>query len=344
MHGLTLTDEEIVSIRSLLEEVTSQYKSSEDLQFLDDSAVIAHDLPKRVRKFLRDFKLREPAPGICMISGFPINQEKAGRTPDHWKNRPQVSPTLMEELLILLFGAILGEALGWATQQDGHIVHDVIPIRGHENEQLGSGSEQLLWWHNEDAFHPYRGDYVGLMCIRNPYSAATTFASIEMVSLPEKYVETLFQELYFIRPDESHLPKNKGAGIRDGGEVDHLLESSYQHIQKMNTKPSKLAVLYGDPKCPYVRIDPYFMDPIEEDPTARQALEALIRAIDGALSDLVLQPGDCCFIDNFRTVHGRKPFKATFDGYDRWLKRIIVAGDLRKSRSARVSPAARVLF
>jgi hypothetical protein len=34
-------------------------------------------------------------------------------------------------------------------------------------------------------------------------------------------------------------------------------------------------------------------------------------------------------------VHGRKPFKARHDGTDRWLKRLDVTLDLRKSRAAR---------
>jgi len=34
-------------------------------------------------------------------------------------------------------------------------------------------------------------------------------------------------------------------------------------------------------------------------------------------------------------VHGRKPFTARFDGTDRWLKRVCITRDLRKSRDAR---------
>lgn len=41
------------------------------------------------------------------------------------------------------------------------------------------------------------------------------------------------------------------------------------------------------------------------------------------------------FLDNCRIVHERKPFKARHDGTDRWLKRLNVACDLRKSRSSR---------
>ena len=54
--------------------------------------------------------------------------------------------------------------------------------------------------------------------------------------------------------------------------------------------------------------------------------------------------GDFAFIDNYQAVHGRKPFRARYDGRDRWLKRINVVRDLRKSRESRLSAASRVLY
>jgi hypothetical protein len=66
------------------------------------------------------------------------------------------------------------------------------------------------------------------------------------------------------------------------------------------------------------------------------------RATHAALEDRAVEPGDIVFIDNFQAVHGRKPFRARYDGRDRWLKRISVVRDLRKSREPRLSAASRV--
>jgi alpha-ketoglutarate-dependent taurine dioxygenase len=63
--------------------------------------------------------------------------------------------------------------------------------------------------------------------------------------------------------------------------------------------------------------------------------------MDDHLRDLRLEAGDFCFIDNFRVVHGRKPFTPRHDGTDRWLKRINVTCDLRKSRGARLGGGLR---
>src|SRR5260370_13551448 len=73
------------------------------------------------------------------------------------------------------------------------------------------------------------------------------------------------------------------------------------------------------------------------DDEARNALDALLRQLRSSQYDVALEPGDLLIIDNYRAVHGRKPFQARYDGRDRWLKRISVTRDLRKSLAARSS-------
>ncbi|ARV58873.1 hypothetical protein BZZ01_09715 [Nostocales cyanobacterium HT-58-2] len=346
MEKILLSTQEISDIKSVLKRVKSQYNSAEEEDFLLNAHVIAHELPQRIRILFNNFRLLEPSSGICIISGYPIADDKIGETPSHWQSKPEISPTLEEEILFILFGSLLGEVIGWSTQQAGHIVHEVIPIKGHEYEQLGSSSEQLLWWHNEDAFHPYRGDYLGMMCLRNPDRVPTTVASIKTVQLESEEVKVLFEPRFTIRPDESHLEKNKSNLKIQPNDVDHswnLACQGYQRINQMNSKPEKVSVLYGNPQCPYIRIDPYFMDDLIDDNEAQNALDKLIKGIDAELEDLILEPGDFCFIDNYKVVHGRKPFKARYDGKDRWLKRIIITGDLRKSRSLRSTVTSRIL-
>ncbi|MCU0532561.1 MAG: TauD/TfdA family dioxygenase [Hydrococcus sp. Prado102] len=346
MEKIILCDREIDEIKSLVKEVISQYSSVEDDKFLKEAPIIAHELPKRIRTFINDFRLLEPSSGVCLISGYPISEEKIGKTPSHWQNRQKISPALEEEIIFILFSALLGDVVGWATQQAGHIVHDVIPIKGHEYEQLGSSSKELLWWHNEDAFHPFRGDYLGMMCLRNQEKAATTVAPVDATYLKPEEIAILFEPRFTIRPDESHLTKNQSDEQKIQTNNDNLLSSAYEKMSDSNSEPGKIAVLYGDPKCPYVRIDPYFMDinKLEKDDGALTSLNKLIQSIESNLTDLVLQPGDFCFIDNYKAVHGRKPYTTVYDGQHRWLKRIIITRDLRKSRSARNSCTSRIIY
>jgi Fe(II)/alpha-ketoglutarate-dependent arginine beta-hydroxylase len=348
MLNLHLTDPEIKSINHLLTTLKSEFSSAEDAAFINYASCFAHELPKRVRWLLNEFKLTE-SEAICCISGYAIDDHKIGQTPVHWKNRTATTSTIEEQMLVVLYGSLLGDVFGWSTQQNGYLVHDILPIKGHENEQLGTGSEQLLWWHTEDAFHPYRGDYIGLFCLRNPYKAVTTVADSSTLQLDPKHLNILFEPRFTIRPDESHLEKNKasidfGLSAEECDALEDVLKKAYDKINQMNTSPEKIAILAGDSRRPYLRLDPYFMDPLTDDPEAQDALDALIRTIDANLQDIVLKPGDCCFIDNYRAVHGRKPFKAVYDGYDRWLKRVNITRDLRKSRDARVSTTSRIIF
>jgi hypothetical protein len=103
----------------------------------------------------------------------------------------------------------------------------------------------------------------------------------------------------------------------------------------MRSRSDKVPLLCGNPRSPYVRIDPYFMRIPAGDPRAEQALARAVEAIEDNLMDIVLEPGDVLILDNFRVVHGRRAFYPRYDGRDRWLKRINVTRDLRKSAQLR---------
>jgi hypothetical protein len=129
-------------------------------------------------------------------------------------------------------------------------------------------------------------------------------------------IEILFEARFVFRPDPSH---------------------------PTDSEREKAPVLFGDPGSPYVRFDPYCMDRPETE-EAQSAMDYLIKAIEENLSSVALLPGECLFIDNYKAVHGRSSFMVRFDGTDRWLKRINIARDLRRSRGVRKAPASRVIL
>jgi hypothetical protein len=315
VHRLALTEEELGEIRLLVREVAARHSSVEGADFLDNVSTYAYEMPRRLRVFLNTFRLTEPS-GVCLISGYPVDDAKVGKTPPHWRKKPDGSYTTDVEVFLNLCGALLGDAIAWSHQRDGLMCQDLVPIEGHASKMIGSGSELELVWHTEDASYSYRGDYIGLMCLRNPDAVPTTFALIDEVRLDLDQVEVLFEPRFVFRPDPSHPTDSEG---------------------------EKASVLFGDPRFPYVRFDPYCMDRPETD-EARSAMDYLTRAIDENLTGVALLPGECLFIDNYKAVHGRSSFKARFDGTDRWLKRINVARDLRKSRAVRKAPASRVIL
>jgi Fe(II)/alpha-ketoglutarate-dependent arginine beta-hydroxylase len=335
--NIRLDENENKSIRELLDGLSVRYKSAENPDFLAQATVLSHELPLRVRQTLNEFRLYEPNGAVCRIAGYAIDDDAIGPTPSHWKARQRHCHSVKEEMLLVLLGSLLGDVIAWSTQQDGAVVHDIAPIQSHENEQLGSGSAEELTWHTEDAFHPCRGDYLGMMCLRNHDGVPTTFASLDISGLDQETLKLLFEPLYTIRPDESHLRKNRVDPL--GGN----LEVSQNRIEEMEAKPEKISVLFGSPDAPYCRLDPYFMDPPEE-PEAQEALDRLIRLTDSRIEEIVLEAGEFCFIDNFKAVHGRRPFKARYDGTDRWLKRVNITRDLRRSRPHRPASESRLLL
>lgn len=330
MDGISLTKSEMESITSLLSRITATHRSAEDAGFLKEAALYAHELPRRVRACLNSFRLEEWPSGVCIISGYEIDPDKVGATPDHWRPQADAARTLEEEIIFVLFSSLLGDVFGWAAQQDGHIIHDVLPIRGHQHVQIGTGSEQEITWHNEDAFHHCRGDYVAMMCLRNQERVPTTLVSLDKIGLDYAGLEVLFEPRFVIRADYSHT-KEVGAG-----------EPRAFAPADGSRAPEKVAVLFGDRRSAFIRIDPYFMEPAD-DGEAQAALDRLTGLMDAHVTEVVLEPGDFCFIDNYKTVHGRRAFKARFDGTDRWLKRTNITRDLRKSRELRATVESRII-
>lgn len=336
MWALSLSAHEVEVVQALTHEIASEHQSVEEPQFIRHATIYAHELPRRIREFLSDFKLFEPADGVCLISGYPIDNARIGKTPSHWKWRVDSAASLEEQIMFVLYSCLLGDPIAWVTQQDGHLMHDVFPIESNKDEQLSTGSEQTLWWHTEDAFHPLRADYIGLMCLRNPDRVATTIGVPDLSRLSAEQIEVLFEARYMIMPDESHSEKNESdlrKQVRGGPNGNGFIGSAYQRIKKLSSMPPRVPILFGSRETPYVCLDPHFTTPLDDE--AGRALDALAKTVDENMQEIILQPGDCLFIDNYRIVHGRKAFKARFDGTDRWLKRVNLTRDLRKSQGSR---------
>lgn len=327
-------------IDELVRELTRDLSSVHEAAFHRRAAVLAHELPRELRKALVGFRLTEPSGGF-LLSGIRIGEE-IGPTPADW-HQPAgvVSPALREESFFVLCAQLLGDPFGYATLQNGLMMHDIVPIQGHEKEQISSGSEETLEWHTEEAFHPHRADYTALMCLRNSYGAPTTYAEISDLDITEADRATLRQPLFATRPSGSHsaernaytthLPKSRHA----------LAKESFDRIEEQHRNPPTVSVLFGDEADPYLCVDPDCMTPLTEE--AAGALERLCAEINRKLQDVNLTPGDILFLDNNSAIHGRRPFKARFDGSDRWLKRMNITRDLRRSRSRRLSADDRVV-
>ncbi len=326
-------------IDELVRELTADVASVHDAELHRKAAVLAHELPRELRRALVEFRLTEPSAGF-LLSGVRVSED-LGPTPAHWHQDEQTA-ALREEVVFALCAQVLGDPFGYSTLHNGLLMHNIVPIKGHEKEQISSGSEETLAWHTEEAFHPYRSDYTALMCLRNPYGAPTTYADVDDLEIDEADREILRQPLFAARPSGSHsaernaytthLPEHRHARAR----------ASFDAIEELHRNPPSQTALFGDEADPYLCVDPDCMTALNDE--AAGALDRLCTEINRKLQDIALTPGDIMFLDNFRAIHGRKPFKARFDGSDRWLKRMNITRDLRRSRARRLSADGRIIY
>lgn len=343
MPCLRLTPAEADALRALAETFVEECGAARpaDLEhLLAEISMHAHRVPERMRAVLNEFRLTGRPNGGLVLSGLPLDEQAVGTTPRDYTDEPAAAEVTTATALLLLIGSLLGDPFSYLSQQRGKLVLDVFPIAGHEEEQLGSSSTTLLEWHNEDAFHPHRADWIMLLCLRNPDAVPTMFASAHDLELDEEHRKVLFEDRFVILPDESHTAQFNAAntGIDDGPQA-----AAFERIRRMNQEPERIAILDGDPDMPYVRIDPAFMQRDLGDALAERALQGVIDAFEARMQDVALAPGELLIIDNKRAVHGRRPFKARYDGTDRWLRRINVTADLRSSAGRRFGTHGRAL-
>lgn len=241
-----------------------------------------------------------PPDGMVVLRGLPMDADSMGPTPGHWSN---VSPALAAgstaQLLLLALAA--GRPIGWQGQQDGRLVHDILPTRGHELMQTGASSAVALSPHTEDAFHPARADLLMLGCVRNPDAVATSAASIRHVQLADADRALLARRVLPILPDDA-----------------------YDQAQRFDgAAPPPVATLWAGESGPCLRYDPAYT-PLLEDAEYAGAYQRLAAELDRVSVAVRLEPGDVLVIDNDVVVHGREPFPARYDGTDRWLRRASV--------------------
>jgi L-asparagine oxygenase len=320
-----LTDSDVALMQSAIDTVLKDVAGGSHADSLRHAHRYFRLLPIAVLDLLAAFRDQESAPAV-LIRGFSVCDEEIGATPGHWKDAPTGE---RQEIYSLLLAASLGQVFAWATLQEGRLVQDVIPIRGQQQAQTGHGTVELAW-HTEDGFHRYRCDYLCLFAMRNYDHVPTNLACVDQLSLSPEAAATLFGKRFLLRPDSEHL--------RAGSP---LLRRAMERIRD---DPEPSAVLFGDKASPYLRIDPIYMSPVPGDAQAAESLAEITRGLESCLQPVSLEPGDLLMLDNYRCVHGRAPFTARYDGTDRWLKKVIVTRDLRKSRDVRAAAGDRVLY
>ncbi|MEU9314729.1 TauD/TfdA family dioxygenase [Streptomyces sp. NPDC048295] len=263
-------------------------------------------LGEDVRSALRPV---DTADGLFVLRGLGLDDAEIGPTPGHWSTVGGAGASW--DVVLLLVSALMGTPIAWDGQQDGRFVHNIVPSPGYESEQTGASSSVLLTPHTEDAFHPGRAHLLLLCCMRNHDRIATTAASIRLAGLADEDIAQLKRPVVPILPDDA-----------------------YEQAQQFTGRTAPVPALSGSGTGLTLRFDPAYT-PIEDaDGTWQEAYRRLEDELARVSVAVSLEPGDVLVVDNDVVVHGRVPFKARYDGTDRWLKRASVRVEGRPTRPA----------
>ena len=272
------------------------------------AALGARDLPIDVDGAIVRFASESHRSGALLIRNAPIGAlPLTPATPES-----PVDKDLATELALLTVARVLGQPVGYVPEHGGRIVQNIVPTQTDADRQTSTSSRSNLMFHTETAFHPFRPRYLLLLCLRGDPSAHTTLVSIHelMDQLPDDVVEMMFEPRFRTAVDVSFLDGR----ANELGPVRPLITGT--------------------------RAEPTFV--FDADLTVGTDTEAddvlvLVRdLIEKIKTSVVLEPGDLLVLDNNVAVHGRSPFSARFDGYDRWLQRSFVVADLAPSAGQRV--------
>ncbi|MCA1217776.1 TauD/TfdA family dioxygenase [Streptomyces sp. 8L] len=314
MSRYVLSGDEKDELARIADEFLAVHPVWAPLEYADDIRVEAERLPAGVRRFLVASRGAEDS--IIVVANLPVD-ESLVPTPPGWQIAEKEGAAIREELVLLLIGSVLGEPFGWVNQQNGRLVHDVCPAKGQEHSLTSASSQQQLTLHTEDVFHACRGDYVALMCLRNPDAVGTTVASVESVAFDERERQVLHQDRFRFFPDDSH---------------NVVPQHSAENPSALEERPHEVAsVLFGPQEAPYLRIDADFASHVPGDAEAERAMTRAAERLADAAERVILSPGEAVFIDNYRVIHGRETFTPRYDGTDRWLKRTSLVRDLRRT-------------
>ncbi|MFI9175511.1 TauD/TfdA family dioxygenase [Streptomyces lincolnensis] len=305
---LDLTVEERAEVRALAEELRRVAPGLVDEEaWVAEARRLSCRLPLRLLERIREYRSDAGPDGMLCLAGLPVDEDLLPQTPSVPDSVERVAT--VPAAVAMLVGQQLGEVIAYRDEKFGALVQNVVPVPSLAASQSNGGSVPLEF-HIENAFHPHRPHYVGLLCLRSDHegTAGTQVCSVRRV---------------LGRIDEADRK------ILEAPRFVTEAPPSFRSAERTEPHP----VLGGSSEDPDLRVDFNATSALDEE--AGHALTRLRDTMLDTSESLVLAPGELVFLDNRLVVHGRTDFVPRYDGRDRWLHRIFVHLDNRLSRPHR---------
>jgi L-asparagine oxygenase len=274
-------------------------------------------LPPEQLGAVLDFGRHVGTPGVAVVRNLPVDPELPATPTDGGPSRDK--RTFVAESVLLGLSQLLGEPVGFTTEKDGQLVHDVVPVHTGAASQTNQSSQVFLNFHN-DIVHDEIGrydvsnpDFLVLLCLRQDAEgqAATHYADARDVTraLDPAVLAVLREPLFRLNAPGSYV-----RDVAGGTEV--LADPA--------------PVISGPADAPEIAISANGVRGLTD--AAEAALTELQRTCREVAHRVVLEPGTALLINNRKGLHARSPFTARHDGQDRWLQRTYLVRSLWRIR------------
>jgi L-asparagine oxygenase len=310
---LALDDKTSRALGKELERLGSPYKDLRGTQLSAFQAVVAK-LPQGLLQHLAAMRSEPGLPGALVVQNLPFDKWLP-RTPTDgktsWEKR-----TFASEGVLLGVASILGQPFSFLSEKDGVIIHSISPVPGHEEVAANDSSRSDFKAHIECAYFLFRPDFLLLFCLRPD---------------PEHKAGTLVAD---IRTALQYLSPFDHAMLR---EPLFQIQAPLSFANGLGGQPWSMPrpVLTGPEASPEVCLNLNGMRAVT--PGSQKSLDLLRELLESpnVVDSVVLEAGDLLVVDNRKSVHGRTPFTARYDGFDRWLQRMYVKVDVWPGRDDR---------
>lgn len=313
IFSLTIDSKASSELKQKLLTLPSPYGANYENFMLEIFPIIA-GLPQQVLQSIMSFRYDPQVSGAMLIRNFPVDPV-IPETPPHGK-QPKNKRTYLSEACLLGVAQLLGLVFHYKNETFGEPLQNVSPVKGHETELSSLGSKTEFLFHNDNGYLEHPPHYNIILCLRpdQNHEAAT-------------FIAEPYDSYKYLTPEDIRELRKPQFKIR--------FPMSFRHMHGNKEHWSEARpILSGPHNSPDVCLK--LGDMMALTPQGEKALESFSLALKmpSVIKYVYLKPGEMLFIDNRKVVHGRTPFRAQFDGKDRWLQRVFIRTDLWTSRSS----------
>lgn len=273
-------------------------------------SALGTDILERVH----DFATAPDSPAVMLIENLPTDPDLPATPSDGVID--QANHSFVGEAVTYGLGKLIGEPIGYTTEKDGAILHNLIPAKGAETTQSNRGSKVFLKFHNDSVydesgwFHTYNADFLVLYGHRAD---------------PEREAETLYIDAKTI------------CALLDGNDLAELRKPQFQMAA-----PSNFTLLLNNGETIWSQPGPVVAGPEDapEISIAANGTRGINRGAEHALKSLLaicdrpehrvsvrIGSGQALLVNNRKGMHARSTFTPTFGPEERWLLRANVRRD-----------------